>query len=145
MYRDAARTYGFRDGTNATKWRLYNTFTTLDTAGEWFAIDWQTTANVVNLQAVNGSSSGTARVLTISYGGAQASPVAAISVPITSGNVTFGGNLTTPGGTFLTTNTALTDGAAGAGGTLLNAPAAGNPTKWIPINDNGTTRYIPCW
>jgi hypothetical protein len=27
----------------------------------------------------------------------------------------------------------------------LNAPAAGNPTKWIPIDDNGTTRYIPAW
>jgi hypothetical protein len=25
------------------------------------------------------------------------------------------------------------------------APTAGAPTKWIKINDNGTTRYIPCW
>jgi hypothetical protein len=40
---------------------------------------------------------------------------------------------------------ALTNGAAAAAGTLLNAPAAGNPTKWVPINDNGTTRYIPAW
>lgn len=32
-----------------------------------------------------------------------------------------------------------------AAGTLLNAPVAGNPTKWIPINDNGVTRYIPVW
>ena len=55
-------------------------------------------------------------------------------------------SVTTPGGaTFHTTNTALTDGAAAAAGTLLNAPAAGNPTKWIGINDNGTTRYIPAW
>jgi len=30
-------------------------------------------------------------------------------------------------------------------GTLTNAPAAGNPTKWIPIDDNGTTRFIPAW
>ena len=55
-------------------------------------------------------------------------------------------SVTTPGGaTFHTTNTALTNGAAAAVGTLLNAPAAGNPTKWIGINDNGTTRYIPAW
>lgn len=55
-------------------------------------------------------------------------------------------SITTPGGaTFHTTNTALTNGAAAAAGTLLNAPAAGNPTKWIGINDNGTTRYIPAW
>lgn len=39
----------------------------------------------------------------------------------------------------------LNDGAAAATGTLTNAPAAGNPTKWVPIDDNGTTRYIPAW
>lgn len=39
----------------------------------------------------------------------------------------------------------MTDGAAGNVGSLNNAPVAGNPTKWIPINDNGTTRYIPAW
>ena len=47
--------------------------------------------------------------------------------------------------TLLATSVALTNGAAAAAGTLLNAPAAGNPTKWIPISDNGTTRYIPAW
>lgn len=47
--------------------------------------------------------------------------------------------------TLLTTSVSLTDGAAASAGTLLNAPVAGNPTKWIPINDNGTTRYIPAW
>lgn len=50
-----------------------------------------------------------------------------------------GGNLITVSGF------AFTDGAAAQTGTLTNAPAAGNPTKWIPINDNGTTRYIPAW
>nr|MBP9061038.1 hypothetical protein [Rhodoferax sp.] len=68
--------------------------------------------------------------------------------PIGSGTPDTGvfSSITTPGGaTFHTTNTALTNGAAAAAGTLLNAPAAGNPTKWIGINDNGTTRYIPAW
>jgi hypothetical protein len=47
---------------------------------------------------------------------------------------------------FLMRNlTSWTNGAAAAAGTLTNAPAAGNPTKWIPIDDNGTTRYIPAW
>lgn len=46
---------------------------------------------------------------------------------------------------LLTTSVALTDGAAAQTGTLTNAPAAGNPTKWIAINDNGTTRQIPAW
>jgi len=38
--------------------------------------------------------------------------------------------------------------AAGGGssaGTLTNAPAAGNPTAWIQINDNGTIRKFPAW
>ena len=55
------------------------------------------------------------------------------------------GDITTGTGTLHKTSVALTNGAAAAGGTLTNAPAAGNPTKWVPINDNGTTRYIPCW
>lgn len=55
-------------------------------------------------------------------------------------------SLTTVGGAvFHKTSTTLTNGAGVAAGTLLNAPAAGNPTKWIGINDNGTTRYIPAW
>jgi hypothetical protein len=41
--------------------------------------------------------------------------------------------------------TAFANGAAAATGTLTNAPAAGNPTKWIPVNDAGTIRYIPAW
>ena len=56
------------------------------------------------------------------------------------------GGITLLGGAqFLTTNTALTDGAGVGAGTILTAPIAGNPTKWIGINDNGTIRYIPAW
>lgn len=40
---------------------------------------------------------------------------------------------------------AFTNGAGASIGTLTNAPAVGDPTKWIPIDDNGTTRYIPAW
>lgn len=49
---------------------------------------------------------------------------------------------TTP---IFTTRAAITSGAGSGAGTLTNAPAAGNPTAWIPISDNGTTRYIPAW
>lgn len=62
------------------------------------------------------------------------------------GGVTTTGNITKLGGAaLLTTSTALTDGAGVGVGTLTNAPASTNPTKWIPINDNGTTRHIPAW
>jgi hypothetical protein len=40
---------------------------------------------------------------------------------------------------------AYTNGAGAGAGTITNAPAAGNPTKWIPVDDNGTTRYVPAW
>lgn len=42
-------------------------------------------------------------------------------------------------------NSPFGDGSAANAGTLTNAPLAGDPTKWIPIIDNGTTRYIPAW
>lgn len=42
--------------------------------------------------------------------------------------------------------TLLTTSGSGANtATLTNSPVSGNPTKWIQINDNGTTRYIPAW
>lgn len=59
--------------------------------------------------------------------------------------VRINGALTINSATLIQTKTAFTNGAAAAVGTLNNAPAAGNPTKWIPINDNGTTRFIPAW
>lgn len=55
------------------------------------------------------------------------------------------GNITTGTGTLHATSVALTNGAAAAAATILNAPVAGNPSKWVPIIDNGVTRYIPCW
>ena len=37
------------------------------------------------------------------------------------------------------------NGAGVAAGTLTNAPSAGNPTKWLTVNDGGTVRYVPSW
>tara|TARA_R110000868_G_scaffold401148_2_gene676473 strand:+ start:1879 stop:2739 length:861 start_codon:yes stop_codon:yes gene_type:complete len=86
---------------------------------------------------------------TVSGGGNNLNNVVIGAVTPLAGSfttVTATSILTTLGGaTFHTTSSALTDGAGIGAGTLLNAPAAGNPTKWIGINDNGTTRYIPAW
>ncbi len=75
-----------------------------------------------------------------------------------AGVINVGTTGTTPNGSMvmadLTTNnsaaliktgTTLSDQAGAATGTLTNAPTAGNPTKWIAINDNGTVRKIPTW
>jgi hypothetical protein len=61
------------------------------------------------------------------------------SSPNTSAGITVNKPL------LIASKTTLTNGASTQSGTLTNAPLAGNPTKWIPIDDNGTTRYIPCW
>jgi len=60
---------------------------------------------------------------------------------------TFSGLLTVPGSTtaMVKATTTFTSGAGAQTGTLTNAPAAGNPTKWIKIDDAGTVRYIPAW
>lgn len=65
----------------------------------------------------------------------------------TGGNLTISGLFTSGavGGVLMATNQNLGTGAGVGLGTLTNAPAAGNPTKWIPVNDNGTTRYFPAW
>jgi hypothetical protein len=63
----------------------------------------------------------------------------------TGTSVALTGGITTGNTTLHTTTVALTNGAGAGLGTITNAPAAGNPTKWVPINDNGTTRYIPAW
>ena len=64
---------------------------------------------------------------------------------ITTTGLAVTGTLTTSSTTLHTSSVALTNGAGSSAGTLTNAPSVGNPTKWIPIVDNGTTRYIPCW
>lgn len=76
-----------------------------------------------------------------------------VTINATSGGVGVGtssdpgaGMIYTNAATFMNrTKTSWTNGAAAAAGTIANAPTAGNPTKWIPVDDNGTTRFIPAW
>jgi len=74
-----------------------------------------------------------------------------LTMNTSTGDATFAGNVQAPNlymsnASFIARSKAtLTNAAAAATGTLTNAPAAGNPTKWIAIDDNGTTRYIPAW
>lgn len=93
--------------------------------------------NIVKI--LNGSATGVAPV-----GGGFFYSVAGRLHWVDTGNVDW--TLTgTAGGQLASSVVAYTNNAAAAAGTLTNAPAAGNPTKWIPINDNGTIRNVPAW
>lgn len=62
-----------------------------------------------------------------------------------NGAVNASGLITGGSSTLIGSSVALANGAGGSTATLTNAPVAGNPTKWVPVNDNGTTRYTPLW
>jgi hypothetical protein len=67
-----------------------------------------------------------------------------------AGLITIGGALNnrpitlTPPNQGLRINNQVTGAGVGAG-TLLNAPAAGNPAFWCPISIAGVVRFFPCW
>ena len=65
------------------------------------------------------------------------------NVSITGGLVAA--NLTNNQPILLKSSVALSNAAAAALATMTNAPVVGNPTKWVSIDDNGTTRRIPTW
>lgn len=49
------------------------------------------------------------------------------------------------GGQLAASSAAYTNNAGAQVATITNGPTVGNPTKWIPINDNGTIRNVPAW
>lgn len=89
------------------------------TAGKWEAADLAEGANI-SITAADGS----------------------IEVAVSAAVVA---DLTDNTNSLIASSVTLADGAGSDTGTLTNAPAAGDPTKWVAIDDNGTTRYIPAW
>lgn len=156
LARDAANTLAQRNGTNAQSLRIYNTYTDASNY-ERGVIDWGTTANVLTI-GTQKAGTGSARnidvvaggVRKLDYGITTADRWTVHSILTVAGD--FGctdayitGEIVSSNATLMRAAVNLTNGAGASAGTLLNAPVAGDPTKWIPINDNGTTRYIPCW
>lgn len=46
---------------------------------------------------------------------------------------------------LIRSTTALYNGAGAATATLNNSPTAGDPAKWLAVDDDGTTLFIPAW
>lgn len=112
------------------------------TLAQWFLYN---TSDANNAGYFRSLISGTAVTLQANASGTGTAPTSLTLSAFTSYVTDV--SWTMPGGTapLLRTNTAITSGAGANTGTLTNSPVAGNPTKWFPINDNGTTRYVPAW
>lgn len=108
------------------------------------------------------ASSGTLTVAKVNGVAYPASPSTDTIPLVTASNtVTYTAATGTAGNTVLSKNPTLTgvtvdgngsfaltsqvSGAGASGGTLTNAPSAGNPAFWLPISINGSTRYVPAW
>ena len=130
--------------TPATGVHIYNTTDGLFSKTNWerAVLDWVTTSNVFTIGTQAGGT-GTLRNIKFVQGATNI-----LDYGVTTASIwTFAFKIAVPGAAnpVLTTTAAITTGAGASAGTLTNAPAAGNPTKWIPISDAGTTRYIPAW
>ena len=122
LVRDAPDTPALRRSTHAQTLRVYGSYT-----------------DGSNYVRASLSCAATSVVLAAETAGTGADDMDVVLTPAGAGHVSL------PGGLLLKTAADLTDGQAAATGTLTNAPTAGNPSKWIPIDDHGTTRYIPAW
>lgn len=125
---DAANVIAQRNGAAAQIFNLYNTFTTVLTAGEWAKFAW--VSNQFRFGAVSGSSSGTDRAASWDYGSKLASAAAAITVPATSGNIVFGGGVQL-------SNAAVTGLTAGVLAATTNATI-------VLYDSTGQAYRVPC-
>lgn len=89
--------------------------------------------------------------LTVASGGASITGATAIVGAATLGDPAgtsahvFDGTGYGAGVASIRLNGLSTAAVADQTGTLTNAPSAGNPVFWIPVNLAGSVRYIPAW
>jgi hypothetical protein len=119
------------------------------TSGSTSSIVWAWTAvpTAVSYQIWVGATGAEARYFTSTTNSYTQTAATTTGTSGTLPSVNTTGQIASPGLTapILSTTGAITTGAGASVGTLTNSPAVGNPTKWAPFNDNGTTRYIPMW
>lgn len=150
--------FGLIRGVNTSAWSDGDLLYVSDTvAGQWTnamptAPSWQQPQAIVVHAAVNGSifmratpdhSIDELRGVSITTPASGQLLVYNGSLWVNTGAITA--DLTNNTGRLIDSSVGLANGAGASVGTLTNAPNAGNPTKWVSIDDNGTTRYIPAW
>lgn len=168
LVRDNAAELGLRNGTTAQAFNVYNTWATggnherlvikgVGATGLQIVLEKLGTGGNRNL-LINNATTASIFFATANSNRWQIGPsghiepmvTASFDIGATAGKVRdvwVSRDIYSAGGTqaVLRTSAAITSGAGAGAGTITDAPAAGNPTKWIPINDNGTTRYFPAW
>ncbi len=106
---------------------------------------------------INAKGTGTIGIGSVSTGAVTITPATTISGAVTVNaasqlGTAAGTDVTTIGGTgygagvaSIRLNGLTTAAVNNQVGTITNAPSAGNPVFWIPINIAGSVRYIPAW
>jgi hypothetical protein len=158
LARDGANILAQRNGLNAQTFSVYSTYTSaannerLDISGNTI----YAAANGAGIPNLSVFASGPS--LFLGAGNSTEWEITATELSATNDNTYDIGqsNLKRPRTIYIGTSiqieadqglrlTNQVSGAAAAGGTLNNAPAAGNPTFWTPIFVNGGLKYFPCW
>jgi hypothetical protein len=121
--------------TDNGKWQMFSG------AGTW-TLRSTNDAFTVQTNAINVVRASAEAITTMQFGNATDNPGYQF---LGTGGLSSGGLITGGSNILIASSTTLANGAGSSTGTLTNAPAAGNPTKWVEINDNGTTRKIPAW
>lgn len=143
LFRDAANILALRNGTNPQTLRIYLT------TGQFLAISQNAIGPIFDSNNGGAFNFEFAEVNTFLIASTGIIPAVDNTLGVgAAGNRFATANivaLTLYNPTLLTTGVALTNNAGAQSATITNGPLAGNPTKWIPINDNGTVRNIPAW
>ena len=155
--RDAANTLALRNGTNAQRFNVYNTYTS-STNYETFKIDWITTANTCLIGTEKGSGGGTARELALQTDGTTRWVVASdgprLRAPVSSGDASVG-HLESNNDLYLGASAGSTLGLRGYGDTIIlidagnsysdkvfsvrnNSNAFGSATTILTARENGS-------
>lgn len=129
---DAANVLALRNGTTAQRLKIFNTFTD-SSNGEWFDIDWASTANTVII-GTNKNGTGVARGLQIEIGGSTVATFGA-STAAFAGAVSAAGVLTGTGS--IENPLYLRSGASG--GPILSTAGSGANATSLDVASTGTT------